>query len=143
MMFLPSYLLIITKLDSFISYVMIFMFQCLIISSFYYFISMISSSSLIGLMVIICYLFIFTYIFLNPCIGNIILINRPIEYIPEYYFVSHTIIAVICTVVGRIFEKNGEDSSRKDESFGIIIYGCMGFLFLDENGSQIRVALCS
>lgn len=54
----------------------------------------------------ICYLFIFTYIFLNPCIGNIILINRPIEYIPKYYFVSHTIIAVICTVVGRIFEKN-------------------------------------
>ena len=105
MIFLPLYLLIITKIDSFISYIMIFMFQCLIISSFYYFISMISSSSLIGLMVIICYLFIFTYIFLNPCIGNIILINRPIEYIPEYYFVSHTIIAVICTVVGRIFEK--------------------------------------
>lgn len=42
---------------------------------------------------------------LNPCIGNIILINRSIEYIPKYYFVSHTIIAVICTVVGRIFEK--------------------------------------
>lgn len=105
MIFLPLYLLIITKIDSFISYIMIFMFQCLIISSFYYFISMISSSSLIGLMVIICYLFIFIYIFLNPCIGNIILINRPIEYIPEYYFVSHTIIAVICTVVGRIFEK--------------------------------------
>ena len=95
----------IQKIDSFISYIMIFMFQCLIISSFYYFISRISSSSLIGLMVIICYLFIFTYIFLNPCIGNIILINRSIEYIPKYYFVSHTIIAVICTVVGRIFEK--------------------------------------
>ena len=63
MIFLPLYLLIITKIDSFISYIMIFMFQCLIISSFYYFISMISSSSLIGLMVIICYLFIFTYIF--------------------------------------------------------------------------------
>ena len=59
MIFLPLYLLIITKIDSFISYIMIFMFQCLIISSFYYFISMISSSSLIGLMVIICYLFIF------------------------------------------------------------------------------------
>ena len=37
MIFLPLYLLIITKIDSFISYIMIFMFQCLIISSFYYF----------------------------------------------------------------------------------------------------------
>lgn len=46
-------------------------------------------------------------------------------------------------IYGRIYEKNGEDSSRKDESFDIIIYGCMDFLFLDENGSQIRVALCS
>ena len=34
MIFLPLYLLIITKIDSFISYIMIFMFQCLIISLF-------------------------------------------------------------------------------------------------------------
>lgn len=103
--FLPLYLLIISKIDLFILYIIIFMFQCLIISSLYYFISIISSSSLIGLMIIVCYLFIFTYIYLSPCIGNVILINRPINYIPEYYFISHTIIAVICTIAGGIFEK--------------------------------------
>lgn len=110
---IPFYIGMTIIIKELLPYILVFQLQMITLFNVYYLMSKFIDNSFVILGCFICYMLVYLFMLYEIRLGNIFMINVPMNFIDSQYYISIMVVSILSAVGGIVLEKRKFNLLRK------------------------------